>query len=167
MGDIAHVASSLVLLSADRNIRLQQRVSGRVQARLNAARRWGSSSLQSSAQSNTLRWAGAAVTAVSNYYGSDARTFHALYVSEDSEIRTPRDLIGRSVAMNTLGAHAEAFVATWLRRAGLPAEPQGDRGRPPSADLGQSPSDDGFRSRRPEDRSIRDTGAWGRNPRRR
>jgi ABC-type nitrate/sulfonate/bicarbonate transport system substrate-binding protein len=66
--------------------------------------------------------AGAAVTAVSNYYGSDTQTFHGLYVGEASDIRDPRDLIGRSVAMNTLGAHAEAFVSTWLRQAGLSEE---------------------------------------------
>ncbi|MEX5258496.1 ABC transporter substrate-binding protein [Kocuria arenosa] len=66
--------------------------------------------------------AGAAVTAVSNYYGSDAQTFQGLFVAADSHITTPRDLVGRSVAMNTLGAHAEAFVSTWLRRAGLSEE---------------------------------------------
>src|SRR5689334_1282151 len=38
VGDIAQVASSLMLLSAGRNTRLQQRVSGLVQARLNRMR---------------------------------------------------------------------------------------------------------------------------------
>ncbi|MEV4478427.1 ABC transporter substrate-binding protein [Micromonospora coxensis] len=67
--------------------------------------------------------AGAPITAVVSYYGSDAQTFQGYYVLDDSPIRGPRDLIGKKVGMNTLGAHAEAVLKTWLARGGLtPAE---------------------------------------------
>lgn len=67
--------------------------------------------------------AGAPVKGVVNYYGEDARTFNGYYVKQDSPIRTARDLIGKKVAANTLGAHAEAVLDTWLKKQGLtPAE---------------------------------------------
>ncbi|MEV1157068.1 ABC transporter substrate-binding protein [Micromonospora chokoriensis] len=70
-----------------------------------------------------LAAANAPITAVVSYYGSDAQTFQGYYVLDDSPIRNPRDLIGRKVGMNTLGAHAEAVLKTWLARGGLsPAE---------------------------------------------
>ncbi|SBT37192.1 ABC transporter substrate-binding protein [Micromonospora auratinigra] len=70
-----------------------------------------------------LKVAHAPITAVVSYYGSDAQTFQGYYVLRDSPIRGPRDLIGRKVGMNTLGAHAEAVLKTWLVRSGLtPAE---------------------------------------------
>ncbi|MEU1606659.1 ABC transporter substrate-binding protein [Micromonospora matsumotoense] len=70
-----------------------------------------------------LAAAGAPITAVVSYYGSDAQTFQGYYVRQDSPIRGPRDLIGRKVGMNTLGAHAEAVLKTWLVQGGLtPAE---------------------------------------------
>ncbi|MEU4554325.1 ABC transporter substrate-binding protein [Micromonospora violae] len=70
-----------------------------------------------------LAAANAPITAVVSYYGSDAQTFQGYYVRDDSPIRGPRDLIGRKVGMNTLGAHAEAVLKTWLARGGLtPAE---------------------------------------------
>jgi ABC-type nitrate/sulfonate/bicarbonate transport system substrate-binding protein len=67
--------------------------------------------------------AGAPVKAVVNYYGEDEKTFNGFYVKQDSPIRTPRDLIGKKVAVNTLGAHAEAVIDTYLKKNGLsPAE---------------------------------------------
>ncbi|MEU7922150.1 ABC transporter substrate-binding protein [Micromonospora zamorensis] len=70
-----------------------------------------------------LAAANAPITAVVSYYGSDAQTFQGYYVLDDSPIRNPRDLIGKKVGMNTLGAHAEAVLKTWLARGGLtPAE---------------------------------------------
>ncbi|MGQ5259902.1 ABC transporter substrate-binding protein [Micromonospora sp. ZYX-F-536] len=70
-----------------------------------------------------LAAANAPITAVVSYYGSDAQSFQGYYVLDDSPIRGPRDLIGRKVGMNTLGAHAEAVLKTWLARGGLtPAE---------------------------------------------
>ncbi|MFD6566478.1 ABC transporter substrate-binding protein [Micromonospora profundi] len=68
-----------------------------------------------------LAAANAPITAVVSYYGSDAQSFQGYYVLDDSPIRGPRDLIGRKVGMNTLGAHAEAVLKTWLARGGLTA----------------------------------------------
>lgn len=59
------------------------------------------------------------VTSVIGYYGSDKETFNGYYVLEDSPIRTARDLIGKKVGMNTLGAHHEFLVREWLAREGL------------------------------------------------
>ena len=66
--------------------------------------------------------AGAPVKAVINYYGEDSKTFNGYYVKEDSPIRTARDFIGKKIAVNTLGAHAEAVINTYLRKNGLNAE---------------------------------------------
>ncbi|MGN9809904.1 ABC transporter substrate-binding protein [Micromonospora sp. BQ11] len=70
-----------------------------------------------------LAAANAPITAVVSYYGSDKDTFQGYYVLDGSPIRGPRDLIGKKVGMNTLGAHAEAVLKTWLAKGGLtPAE---------------------------------------------
>jgi ABC-type nitrate/sulfonate/bicarbonate transport system substrate-binding protein len=63
--------------------------------------------------------AGAPIKAVISSYGSDEKTFAGYYVKADSPIRTARDLIGKKVAMNTLGAHYEAVLQTYLRKNGL------------------------------------------------
>lgn len=63
--------------------------------------------------------AGAPVKAVVNYYGEDKDTFNGYYVKDGSSIREPRDLIGKKVAVNTLGAHSEAVIDTWLEKNGL------------------------------------------------
>jgi ABC-type nitrate/sulfonate/bicarbonate transport system substrate-binding protein len=63
--------------------------------------------------------AGAPVKAVVNYYGSDRKSFVGFYVPNDSPIRGPRDLIGKKIAVNTLGAHSEAVVDTYLAKNGL------------------------------------------------
>jgi ABC-type nitrate/sulfonate/bicarbonate transport system substrate-binding protein len=63
--------------------------------------------------------AGAAVKAVINYYGEDARTFNGFYVKADSPIHSARDLIGKSIGVNALGAHAEAVIDTYLAKNGL------------------------------------------------
>ncbi|MEU6238461.1 ABC transporter substrate-binding protein [Kitasatospora sp. NPDC047058] len=65
--------------------------------------------------------AGAPVKAVISYYGVDEQTFSGYYVLEDSPIRSARDLLGRKVGMNTLGAHAEAVLDIYLQRNGLSA----------------------------------------------
>jgi ABC-type nitrate/sulfonate/bicarbonate transport system substrate-binding protein len=62
---------------------------------------------------------GARVKAVVNYYGTDGKTFNGFYVKADSPIRSARDLIGKKVAVNTLGAHSEAVVDTYLHKNGL------------------------------------------------
>ncbi|SDH76104.1 ABC-type nitrate/sulfonate/bicarbonate transport system, substrate-binding protein [Sinosporangium album] len=64
----------------------------------------------------------APIKAVISYYGSDKDSFQGFYVLEDSPIKSARDLIGRKVAMNTLGAHAEAVLKEYLKRGGLTPE---------------------------------------------
>lgn len=61
----------------------------------------------------------APVTAVISYYGVDRARYNGLYVLRDSPLRDARDLAGKRVAMNTLGAHSEAFLDTFLERSGL------------------------------------------------
>lgn len=65
--------------------------------------------------------AGAPITAVVSAYGEDAKTFTGYYVKADSPITSARDLIGKKVAINTLGAQGEAEVDTYLKRGGLSA----------------------------------------------
>jgi ABC-type nitrate/sulfonate/bicarbonate transport system substrate-binding protein len=66
-----------------------------------------------------LAEAGAPIKSVISYYGSDEKIFQGYFVLEGSPIRTARDLIGKKVAVNTLGAHLEAVLDTYLRSAGL------------------------------------------------
>jgi ABC-type nitrate/sulfonate/bicarbonate transport system substrate-binding protein len=66
--------------------------------------------------------AGAPVKAVVNYYGEDEKTFTGFYVKNDSSIHAARDLVGKKVAVNTLGAHSEAVIDTWLEKNGLTAD---------------------------------------------
>lgn len=66
--------------------------------------------------------AGAPVTAVINYYGEDEKTFNGFYVKDDSPIRTARDFIGKKIAVNTLGAHSDAVINTYLQKNGLSAD---------------------------------------------
>lgn len=61
----------------------------------------------------------APIKAVVGYYGSDDNTWQGFFVKEDSPIRTARDLIGKKVAVNTLGAHLEFVLREYLQRAGL------------------------------------------------
>lgn len=67
--------------------------------------------------------AGAPVKAVISYYGVDEASYNGYYVLQDSPIHAAHDLLGKKVGMNTLGAHAEAVLDTYLQRNGLtPAE---------------------------------------------
>jgi ABC-type nitrate/sulfonate/bicarbonate transport system substrate-binding protein len=66
-----------------------------------------------------LQAAGAPIKAVIGYYGADEKNYQAYYVLDGSPIRTPRDLIGKKVGVNTLGAHHEAVITTYLRQNGL------------------------------------------------
>lgn len=61
----------------------------------------------------------APIKAVISYYGSDKYAYSGFYVAEKSAIRTPRDLIGKKVGMNTLGAHHEAMLDIYLKKNGL------------------------------------------------
>lgn len=61
----------------------------------------------------------APIKAVVGYYGTDENTFIGYYVLEDSPIKGPRDLIGKKIAVNTLGAHIEFVLREYLARGGL------------------------------------------------
>ncbi|MET9696488.1 ABC transporter substrate-binding protein [Streptomyces sp. NPDC006529] len=61
----------------------------------------------------------APIKAVISYYGSDQYSYGGYYVLEDSPIRSARDLIGKKVGMNTLGAHYQALLDIYLSRGGL------------------------------------------------
>lgn len=61
----------------------------------------------------------APIKAVISSYGSDQHSYGGYYVLEDSPIRSARDLIGKKVGMNTLGAHYQALLDIYLSRGGL------------------------------------------------
>src|SRR5438132_11212461 len=63
----------------------------------------------------------APIKAVVGYYGSDDNTYNGYYVKDDSPIKTARDLIGKKVAVNTLGAHLEFVLREYLARNGVSA----------------------------------------------
>lgn len=65
---------------------------------------------------------GAQIKAVINYYGGDDIDYGAYYVPADSPIRTARDLIGKKIAVNTLGGQNEADIFNYLRQQGLSVE---------------------------------------------
>lgn len=69
-----------------------------------------------------LKASGAPIKAVISYYGSDEDTFSGFYTLEDSPIKEARDLIGKKVGMNTLGAHHEFVLKEYLRQNGLTEE---------------------------------------------
>jgi ABC-type nitrate/sulfonate/bicarbonate transport system substrate-binding protein len=65
--------------------------------------------------------AGAPITAVVGYYGTDEKTFSGFYVLDDSPLRGAKDLLGKKVAMNTLGAHSEFMLKEYMFRNGFDA----------------------------------------------
>lgn len=66
-----------------------------------------------------LRSTGAPLTSVITYYGSSGDVSASLTVLKESGITEARDLIGKKVAVNTLGANAEAILDTYLEKGGL------------------------------------------------
>lgn len=62
---------------------------------------------------------GAPIKAVIPFYGSNETTNSSVSVLEKSDIRTARDLVGRKIAVNTLGANQEAVLDTWFDQEGL------------------------------------------------
>ncbi|WP_028937223.1 ABC transporter substrate-binding protein [Pseudonocardia spinosispora] len=66
-----------------------------------------------------LAAAGAPITAVIGYYGIDEKTLTGYFVRDGSPIRTARDLIGKTVGVNTLGAHYEDVLRIYLAKNGL------------------------------------------------
>lgn len=55
-------------------------------------------------------------------YGTDEKQLQGFYVLEDSPIRTARDLLGKKVSVNTLGAHVEFVLKEYLVRNGFTPE---------------------------------------------
>ncbi|WP_067664561.1 ABC transporter substrate-binding protein [Nocardia miyunensis] len=66
---------------------------------------------------------GAPVTSVLSSYGADEKSYTGYFVRDDSGIKTARDLIGKKVGVNTLGAHHEFITREWLHEQGL-SEPE-------------------------------------------
>ncbi|MED3884059.1 ABC transporter substrate-binding protein [Priestia aryabhattai] len=66
-----------------------------------------------------LMAAGAPIKSVIGSYGVDKETWSGFFVLDNSPIKSARDLIGKKVGMNTLGAHHEFMLKEYLRRNGL------------------------------------------------
>jgi ABC-type nitrate/sulfonate/bicarbonate transport system substrate-binding protein len=64
----------------------------------------------------------APLTSIMASYGTDALLFQGFYVLEQSAVQNARDFIGKKVAINTLGAHAEFALREYLARGGLSPE---------------------------------------------
>ena len=62
---------------------------------------------------------GAKLKSVIGSYGSDENTYIGFYTLEGSAIKSPKDLIGKKIGVNTLGAHAEFVIKDYLRQNGL------------------------------------------------
>jgi ABC-type nitrate/sulfonate/bicarbonate transport system substrate-binding protein len=69
-----------------------------------------------------LRASGAPIKAVVSYYGSNDVVGSHFYVLSGNPIKGPRDLIGKKIGVNTLGAHAEAVIKEYLKRGGLTSD---------------------------------------------
>lgn len=63
--------------------------------------------------------AGAPVKAVLAYGGADSLTSGGIFVRKGSSLRTPRDLIGKTIGVNTLMAEHECFIEQYLKANGL------------------------------------------------
>ncbi|WP_337100447.1 ABC transporter substrate-binding protein [Paenibacillus sp. YIM B09110] len=59
------------------------------------------------------------IKSVIGAYGSDKNTYIGAYVLDSSEIKAPKDFIGKKVGVNTLGAHLEFVLKDYLRKGGL------------------------------------------------
>jgi ABC-type nitrate/sulfonate/bicarbonate transport system substrate-binding protein len=66
--------------------------------------------------------AGAPIRSVLASYGTDSQTFSGFYTLEGSPIRGAKGLVGKKIAMNTLGAHSEFVLKEYLLRGGVTAE---------------------------------------------
>ena len=62
---------------------------------------------------------GMTIKAVVATYGSNAKVSSSVVTLEDSDVDSAEDLIGKKVAVNTLGANAEAVLDTYLKSEGL------------------------------------------------
>lgn len=59
------------------------------------------------------------IVAVSGYWSVDDKVSQNVYVLQDSPIKAGKDFIGKSVAVNTLGAHNEVLLKLYLKKEGL------------------------------------------------
>jgi ABC-type nitrate/sulfonate/bicarbonate transport system substrate-binding protein len=63
---------------------------------------------------------GAPIKAVVSTYGTNAKTGSAVVAKKGSGLtKDPHSFIGKKVAVNTLGANAEAVLDTWFEKGGL------------------------------------------------
>ncbi len=62
---------------------------------------------------------GVPIKAVVATYGSNDQVSSSVVTLEDSDVDSAEDLIGKKVAVNTLGANAEAVLDTYLKEEGL------------------------------------------------
>ncbi|HEY0889136.1 MAG TPA: ABC transporter substrate-binding protein [Nocardioides sp.] len=67
---------------------------------------------------------GVPIKAVVPTYGSTDELWQVVATVEGSGIADARDLIGKKIAVNTLGANAEAVLDTWFDQEGLTEEEQ-------------------------------------------
>jgi ABC-type nitrate/sulfonate/bicarbonate transport system substrate-binding protein len=65
---------------------------------------------------------GVPVKAVVSTYGSNDKISSAIVTLDGSSIADAHDLVGKKVAVNTLGANAEAVLDTWFEQQGLTPE---------------------------------------------
>lgn len=63
--------------------------------------------------------AGADITSLYGYYGIDARIWSGFYVRDDSDIRSVKQLAGKTIGANTIGGQTEDVLKLRLRQAGL------------------------------------------------
>lgn len=66
-----------------------------------------------------LKAANAPIKSVIGYYGVNEDTYSGFFVLDGSPIKNARDLIGKKVGMNTMGAHHEFMLKEYLHRNGL------------------------------------------------
>src|SRR6185295_18019754 len=64
----------------------------------------------------------APIRSVIGYYGVDELRQTSFFTLNGSAIRSARDLIGKKIAVNTLGAHSEFMIKEYLTRDGLGPE---------------------------------------------
>ncbi|WP_110240534.1 ABC transporter substrate-binding protein [Nocardioides gilvus] len=65
---------------------------------------------------------GAPIKAVVPFYGSNEKSNSKVVALKDSGIESAEDLVGKKVAVNTLGANSEAVLDTWFDQEGLSDE---------------------------------------------
>jgi ABC-type nitrate/sulfonate/bicarbonate transport system substrate-binding protein len=62
---------------------------------------------------------GTPIKGVIAYYGSDPKVYGGVLAKDGSSFTKPQDLIGKKIAVNTLGAQNEAVLDTWFTKAGM------------------------------------------------